>query len=189
MLTAAGVVAATLAGCTGGDGGGETGVRIEGADPDPPPELPVSPAVAVSHREATRERPAGVAVAWTNEGERPLRVGEERSVGFRIAASEDGRARLLAREGRDWGDVVSYDGCWYVAGDVYADGDYRTVRLEPGAAFESASGLYADGDCLEAGTYRFRTRVSTGAAGAAGGTDERGETAAWGFDLDVRRDG
>lgn len=181
------VVASTLAGCTGGrDGRGTTGVRIVDVAADPPPDLPVAPDVSVADAEETTERPAGIAVEWVNEADEIVRIGEERSIGFRTAKSEDGSAHLLVGDGRDWDDTVSFDGCWYVSGAVNSDGSYRTVRLEPGEALESESGLYADDDGCLGGTYRFRTLVTVE---PPGGTAGHGVTEEWGFGLDVERDG
>lgn len=77
--------------------------------------------------EETAERPAGIAVEWVNEVDETVRIGEERSIGFRTAKSEDGSAHLLVGDGRDRDDTVSFDGCWYVSGAVNIDGSYRTV--------------------------------------------------------------
>lgn len=125
----------SLSGCLGTAPGGESPHnRIDGVITDPPPDLPIAPAVSVVTAESSAEGPTRIAVTWANGTERQIRFGEERNATFHIATSDDERARLLGDEYGTWNDIVSFGDCWYVSGEVNGDGAYRVVDLEAGGA-------------------------------------------------------
>lgn len=185
ILTASGVcMSASFGGCLSGSEGGENPLaRIEIVDTDEPPELPVVPTVSVVNEDATEARPASIAVSWKNEGTESIHVAEKRSIVFRTARSADETAHLL---GGDREDAVSFDGCWYLSGEVGGDAAYRNVELDSGDAHEGESNLYAaTAECLTTGEYRFQTDVTIWQSDES---EEEGRSEEWGFVLDIRTD-
>lgn len=155
--------------------------RVETIDADEPPELPVVPAISVVNEKATESTPATISVSWQNEGAESVRLAEQRSAVFRTARSDDETAYLL---GGDRGDVVAFDGCWYLSGAIGGDAAYRSVKLDPGETYEGQSSLYAaTDDCLTATEYRFQTDVTVWRPDES---EEDGRSEEWGFVLDVR---
>lgn len=181
LLAETGVgVTAALGGCLGAvPEGAAPATRIDEVHTEPPPDLPIDPSAAAVSPEATADRPIRIAVEWENRGPEPVRFGEERSVVFHAARSDDERAHLLADEYGTWGDAVSRDGCWYVSGEVGGDGAYEVGEVEPGETRAVELGLYAASDgCLDTGSYRFRNRVS---AWRSSDVPDHPPTEEWGF--------
>lgn len=163
--------------------GGAGGHRLAAVVRDPPPALPVEPSVGIADEPATREHPPRITVAWTNETDVAVRLGEARSAFFALTVSDDEGAVLLGDAWGSHGDANASDGCWHATRPVNGDGAYRVVELQPGECRERASGLYGyRASCLPAGTYHFRTTVGTWRPGE---TEGHGPSAAWGFALEV----
>ncbi|MEF8915724.1 hypothetical protein [Natronomonas sp.] len=168
-----------------GETGGENGqasIRIVDVTADPPPDLPIEPAVSVVTAEATATTPASIAVGWENTDDRAVRAGEADSIVFSATRSKDENVQLLAfdRIG-DRSEKVSFEDCWYVSGDLVFDGDYEVIDLEPGKRHTAEPDLYASDDaCLTSDSYEFETLVSV--------EDQYGreeKTEEWGFALDI----
>lgn len=176
-------------GSTDGNGGddGSAGVEVVGVTGDPAPDLPVEPTVAVDAGAGTADGPARIAIRWENVGDAAVRLGEARSVVFTNARSEDERAHLLGTDRLgDLEKAVAFDGCWRVTEGIAMDGQYDTVRLEPGEVHRGRPALYARGDgCLDGGSYRFETTIGVGDPDGSSGPDA---TEAWGLAVDVRGD-
>lgn len=124
-----------------------------------------------------------IAVQWENEAQQRVRFGEERTVMFHVALSDDERIRLLSDEYGNWDNIVSFDDCWYVSGTVNGDGAHRVVNLEPGEAHRVELDLYAaTDDCITTDSYRFQTGV------AAWDPDESPDhppSEEWGFVINI----
>lgn len=169
------------------DAGRAGAPRLASVDRDPPPDLPVEPSVSIADGTATREHPPRITVAWTNEADASIRLGEARSAFFALSVSDDGGAILL---GDEWGShdvATATGGCWHTTRPVNGDGAYRVVEVAPGERHETSSGLYGyRGSCLSAGTYAFRNTVGTWDPHEPEG---HGPSASWGFALEVAADG
>lgn len=163
FLTGTGVCfASSVAGCLGTVPGDETPTnRIEDITPDSPPDLPLTPRISIATAESTEDRPMRIAVKWKNEQQETVRFGEERSVMFHAAMSDNERAHLLSDEYGIWDDTISNDACWYVSGEVGGDGAYRVGELAPGEAHKVELGIYAATDeCFTRDSYRFQNSIS-----------------------------
>lgn len=184
LANAGAALASPLGGCLEALPGGESpDGRIDDVVADSPPDLPLVPSVSVGRAESTEDRPMSLAVRWENGGDETVRFGEERSVMFHAARSDDERAHLLSEEYGTWDDVVSLAECWYVSGAVGGDGAYRVGELAPGEAHEVELGLYAaSDDCFAASSHRFRTSVSVWGPGEA---PDHPPTENWGFVVHV----
>lgn len=163
LLKSAGVIiTASLSGCLGATPGGESpDNQIDDVVTDSHPNLSITPSVSVVTAESSTERPMRIAVTWENESQEKVRFGEERSMMFHVALSDDEQIRLLSDEYGTWDDIVSFDDCWYVSGAVSGDGAHRVVTLEPREAHQVELDLYAaTDDCISSGSYRFQTGVA-----------------------------
>lgn len=159
------------------------GTTIVDVDPDPAPDLPVTPDVSISDAEETEVSPPTILVRWENDGRDLVRVGERRALLFDHRRSVDGDAYLLGLEGVDREEPVSFDACWRVTGTVADDGEYGTTQLGRRGKHTAMAGLYADADrCLESETYRFETPVTVWNPDEA---DVDAKTERWGFELQI----
>lgn len=163
LLKSAGVITtSSLSGCLGPTSRGESpDNQIDDVVTDSDPDLPITPSISVVTAESSTERPMRIAVQWENESQEKVRFGEERSMMFHVALSDDEQIRLLSDEYGTWDSIVSFDDCWYVAGAVGGDGAHRVVNLEPGEAHQVELSLYAaTDDCITTDSYRFQTGVA-----------------------------
>lgn len=163
VLASAGTfLTASLAGCLGTPVGGRSpDHRIDDVITDAPPDLPLVPSIGVVSAESTEDQPLSLAVRWENDGEKPVRIGEERSVVFHATTSDNEGAYLLSDEYGNWDDTVALDACWYVSGAVNGDGAYHVGELAPGEAREVELSLYAATDgCFKKDAYRFQNTIS-----------------------------
>ena len=185
LLTNSGVLlASSLSGCLAAGPWGESpNNRIEDVVTDSASDLPLVPSISIGTAEATEDRPLSIVVSWVNEQQETARFGEERSVMFHAARSENEQVHLLSDDYGTWDDVVSLGECWYVSGEIGGDGAYRVRELKPGEAHETELKLYAaSADCFTTDSYRFQTLVSVGKSGERP-EDRRAEE--WGFVLHV----
>lgn len=178
------ILTSSVGGCLGTVPGSESpDDRIDEVVADSPPDLPLVPGVSIVTAESTQDHPMRIAVRWENDQQETVRYGEERSVMFHAARSDNERAHLISDEYGIWDDTVSIDGCWYVSGDVGGDGAYRVGELAPGEAREVELGLYAASDrCFTRGSYRFQNSVSVW---KSDDVPENPPTEEWGFDVHI----
>lgn len=163
LLLSAGVITtSSLSGCLGATSTGESpDNQIDAVVTDSDPDLPITPSVSVVTAESSTERPMRIAVQWENESQEKVRFGEERSMMFHVALSDDEQIRLLSDEYGTWDSIVSFDDCWYVSGAVSGDGAYRVVNLESEEAHQVELDLYAaTDDCITTDSYRFQTSAA-----------------------------
>lgn len=163
LLKSAGVLlTASLSGCLGATSRDKSpDTQIDDVVTDSDPDLPITPHVSVVTPESSTERPMRIAVQWENKSQEKVRFGEERSMMFHVALSDDEWMRLLSNEYGTWDDIVSFDDCWYVSGAVSGDGAHKVVTLEPGEAHQVELDLYAaTDDCITTDSYRFQTGVA-----------------------------
>lgn len=163
LLESAGVIlTSSLSGCLGATSSdGAPDNQIDDVVTDSDPDLPITPRVSVVTAESSTERPMCITVQWENESQEKVRFGEERSMMFHVALSDDEQIRLLSDEYGNWDSIVSFDDCWYVSGAVSGDGAHKVVTLEPGEAHQVELNLYAaTDDCITTDSYRFQTGVA-----------------------------
>lgn len=163
LLKSAGVIlTSSLSGCLGATSGAKSpDNQIDDVVTDSHPDLSITPSVSVVTAELSAERPMRIAVKWENEAQQKVRFGEERSMMFHVALSDDEQIRLLSDEYGNWDSIVSFDDCWYVSGAVSGDGAYSVVTLEPGEAHQVELDLYAaTDDCITTDSYRFQSGVA-----------------------------
>lgn len=185
LLTNSGILlASSLSGClAAGPGGESSNNQIEDVVTDSASDLSLVPSISIGAAEATENRPMSIGVSWENEQQETVRFGEEQSVMFHAARSENEQVHLLSDDYGTWDDVVSLDECWYVSGEVGGDGAYRVRELKPGEAHETELKLYAaSADCFTTDSYRFQTRISVGQSGEY---PENRPAEEWGFVLYV----
>lgn len=175
---------ASLGGCLGAVSRDESpDNRIDKVATDSATDLPLVPSISAISPDSTVDSPMNIRVRWENEQQETVRFGEERSVMFHAAKSDNEGARLLSDEYGTWSEAVALDECWYVSGEIGGDAAYRVRELKPGEAHETELKLYAATvDCFTTDSYRFQTRISVGKSGEH---PENRPAEEWGFVIHV----
>lgn len=186
LASASVALSASVSGCFGRfrDDENRGPVRITEVQPDPQPDLSVSPEVTITDAAGDPESPARLTIKWRNETDDTVTLNGKWSMVFTAQTSEDGNVHLLGDPGV-WS--VDFDGCWHMTGPIGTDGAYPTVTVEPSGVHEGTSGVYAsDESCLSSGEYRFEVSILEHDSPH---TNERNVTDWWGFVLDVNTAG
>lgn len=166
------------AGGTRPAGTGGPGIII--ADTDDAPDLPLTPAVAVTRDVATEEHPPQLEVTLTNDSDDALQIGEGRAVVFAYVQSDTEQLTLLPADS----DYDAEAGCWRLTSPIAVTQEYRMLTMQPGESVSQLVDVYGtagkDG-CLPIGEHRFETTytVARGEDGLANG--EETTEANWGF--------